>query len=309
MAYSFISMLALWREDNTVFDLFELPDKMTDWRDNIINSLMLDTAELEVIYPSTTFMKQALGLWSRRNAYNWSKLYDTLFFDYNPIWNKDGTVTITTEGNTGNTRKYNRNGTDTRNIDYTHSGNNTNNSSDTVSETSSGTSNETINGSSSENVNGTTAENDTLVKSYNETVGNYVFGYNSESAAKSSEQTTGSEEKDTDTKSGSSTTNSSGTNSSTTSGKTGSVKSTSGTGTENKKETAEDKTVDKNVSTITDSTEDSGNSTGKENRIEQGNIGVTTTQSMIAEEREIVQFNLIDYIVRDFKNHFCILIY
>lgn len=40
-----------------------------------------------------------------------------------------------------------------------------------------------------------------------------------------------------------------------------------------------------------------------------GNIGVTTTQDMIKQQREVVQFNLTDYIVEDFKRHFCIMIY
>lgn len=40
-----------------------------------------------------------------------------------------------------------------------------------------------------------------------------------------------------------------------------------------------------------------------------GNIGVTTTQEMIQKQREVVQFNLIDYIVEDFKKEFCILVY
>lgn len=40
-----------------------------------------------------------------------------------------------------------------------------------------------------------------------------------------------------------------------------------------------------------------------------GNIGVTTTQQMILAQRELVQFNLIDYITEDFKKEFCIMIY
>lgn len=40
-----------------------------------------------------------------------------------------------------------------------------------------------------------------------------------------------------------------------------------------------------------------------------GNIGVTTTQQMITQEREVVQFNVIDYIVNDFKKTFCIMVY
>lgn len=40
-----------------------------------------------------------------------------------------------------------------------------------------------------------------------------------------------------------------------------------------------------------------------------GNIGVTTTQSMIKEERDVVKFNIIDFIIDSFKNRFCILVY
>ena len=40
-----------------------------------------------------------------------------------------------------------------------------------------------------------------------------------------------------------------------------------------------------------------------------GNIGVTTTQKLISEQREIDLFNLYDIIIEDFKMRFCILVY
>lgn len=40
-----------------------------------------------------------------------------------------------------------------------------------------------------------------------------------------------------------------------------------------------------------------------------GNIGVTTTQKMIQEERDIAEFSIINYITQSFKERFCILIY
>lgn len=40
-----------------------------------------------------------------------------------------------------------------------------------------------------------------------------------------------------------------------------------------------------------------------------GNIGVTTTQKMISEEREIANFSIINYIALAFKERFCILVY
>lgn len=41
----------------------------------------------------------------------------------------------------------------------------------------------------------------------------------------------------------------------------------------------------------------------------KGNIGVTTTQQMIEQERGVVEFNIYDYIIESFKKRFCILVY
>ena len=40
-----------------------------------------------------------------------------------------------------------------------------------------------------------------------------------------------------------------------------------------------------------------------------GNIGVTTSQQMINQEREVALFNIYDSIVTDFKKRYCILVY
>lgn len=41
----------------------------------------------------------------------------------------------------------------------------------------------------------------------------------------------------------------------------------------------------------------------------RGNIGVTTTQQMMEQERNIADFNLYDIITEDFKQRFCLLVY
>ena len=41
----------------------------------------------------------------------------------------------------------------------------------------------------------------------------------------------------------------------------------------------------------------------------QGNIGVTTTQKMLQEERELAEFSMINYITMSFKRRFCLMIY
>lgn len=40
-----------------------------------------------------------------------------------------------------------------------------------------------------------------------------------------------------------------------------------------------------------------------------GNIGVTTSQQMIMSEREVAEFCMVDYIVKDFISRFCVMVY
>lgn len=43
--------------------------------------------------------------------------------------------------------------------------------------------------------------------------------------------------------------------------------------------------------------------------VSQGNQGITTTQQMIKEQREVEEFNLYDIIISEFKTRFCLLVY
>lgn len=47
----------------------------------------------------------------------------------------------------------------------------------------------------------------------------------------------------------------------------------------------------------------------KENLYARGNIGVTSTQDLINQQRDVVQFDIIQFIVEDFKSEFCVMIY
>lgn len=65
------------------------------------------------------------------------------------------------------------------------------------------------------------------------------------------------------------------------------------------------------------SQQSSGNTTNTEERQNEivrsgrahGNIGVTSSQQLIEEERRVAQFNIYDYIINSFKNRFCLLVY
>lgn len=63
------------------------------------------------------------------------------------------------------------------------------------------------------------------------------------------------------------------------------------------------------TSNVSRETKDSNNGTTTHEQSETGNIGVTMTQQMITAEREIAVFNIIDFIINDFKERFCLRIY
>ena len=60
---------------------------------------------------------------------------------------------------------------------------------------------------------------------------------------------------------------------------------------------------------ISGETQSSASRTTKRIGRAYGNIGVTTTQQMIEEERRISEFDIDDIIIQEFKKTFCILIY
>lgn len=165
--------LITYRPD--VFDDMALPESVN--RENVINQIIMTCADLELLYPDGDFMKQAIMHWSQVMIPVFEKMSATVNITYNPIWNKDGTITE-----------------------------------------------EVKTGAESENISS-------------------VKGFNSNNWA--------------------------------------------------------------------EHTKGSGSAEGTETRtrIEQGNIGVTTTQQMLKEEREVSQFSIYEFIADNFKQHFCLMIY
>lgn len=67
--------------------------------------------------------------------------------------------------------------------------------------------------------------------------------------------------------------------------------------------------TDTTSATNTDSTTDAGTQSQNHEGRMHGNIGVTTTQQMIEEERRVALFNLYDVIADSFVSEFCLMIY
>lgn len=107
-----LSIQGIYEYDPSVFDGFDSPS-YTDAnnvthtlnRDDVINNILLQCAELEVIYPSPSMMKFAISVWSASNQDAWDKLYASQLVKYNPIWNVDADISITRWGSSENTDK------------------------------------------------------------------------------------------------------------------------------------------------------------------------------------------------------------
>ena len=84
-----MNLLSLYNYDESLFDNLVLPEGID--KDTLVNNLLLDTVSQEVLYADPDIMKQAIGIWSKKELPVWQKLKDTLDIrgTYNPIYNYD----------------------------------------------------------------------------------------------------------------------------------------------------------------------------------------------------------------------------
>lgn len=99
-----LDIMALYNYDQTLFSAFQVPTSIT-WvehgpdgdvthtesipytKQNIIDNILLECAELEVIYPDADYMKLAIGVWSSKRMYTWQRIADVLYRKYDPFVN------------------------------------------------------------------------------------------------------------------------------------------------------------------------------------------------------------------------------
>lgn len=328
MLRAMITPLTLYNRDNTIFAGLQLPSRpftdrgyddlfLTGWdmdSNVLINNLLLETAEMNVLYTDPAFMKFAIAEWSKKELPVWQSLYESMFFKYNPIWNKDGTLKHTA--------------TETRNLarGLTRSGTNGSTVTDGGSDATVIDRNISI------------ERDEDSSRSYSETEQRDITATETPAASTTVQTTYGSTE--------TASTNVSAYDASTLQARDQTITGKTGTDTvltspTGKNETVTDDDVERSgtdtllshnddtseefdeTSTTTygktqtmsgtDSSTESGTDTGTVGTItedqEYGNIGVTMTQQLIQEERKLVEFNIYDYIIRSFKKRFCLLLY
>ena len=300
-----MSPLGLYRWDETIFDLMQIPTALN--KPTLIDNLLAETAELEVLYPNPVVFKNLVAVWSAKQIDIWNRLYATTQYEYNPIENynryetgsEDGTGRTTHSGTdtTADTTTYG--GTDGRTEAIMQGGRDTN----TETKREGGTESEATTGHSE------LSGSDEVIGE--DTKGHWTAGFDSTASGQSDglvKQTRDQDDATTTTNYGKE------------EDSTGSKTTTFGKTENNTEELAYGKTENvQETRTYGQTIQKAGNMThgeqiattneGSHELHAHGNIGVTTTQKLIREQRDIELFNLYDIIIEDFKMRFCILVY
>ena len=276
-----LSPLGLYNWDESIFDLMQIPSALD--KPTLVQNLLAETAELEVLYPNPVVFKNLVGVWSAKQIDIWNRLYATTQYEYNPIENYNRYET----GSDSGTGRTTHSGTDGRTEAITTGG------KDTLDMT------RRDGGTESENTTSNVEQGGQDVVTGADTKGHWIAGFDSQPSGQDDglvKQTRDQDDVTTTTEYGR--TEDATETKQTTFGKTETNKDETTYGkTEN---ITESKTYGQQISTTND---------GEHELHAHGNIGVTTTQKLIREQREIDLFNLYDIIIEDFKMRFCILIY
>ena len=279
MRGAMLDLLGMYQYDNTVLDLMQIPEALD--RSTLIDNLLIESAEMELLYSNIGFLKQAIGSWSAKNLHVWEELYATTQYEYNPIWNKDGTIleTVTKD------LTYNDDHTRTDNLkseeDYTRTDDLK--TEDDHTRTDDLKAEEDYTRTDDLKTEDDHTRTDDLKNTTDSTTTTSVFGYNSSTEAPSEKEILDLDGSNTGTQRNAGSTTNTGTQRN--------AGSTSNTGTQ------------RNAGSSTES------GTISTARIEQGNIGLTSTQQLIEEQRKVVEFNIMDVIIKDFIQRFCIGVY
>lgn len=298
-----ISIMGLYNNDNSIFDLMHVPTGFTNNdTDCVKNSILAECAELEILYPNPTVMKNMIGLWSYKELPYWQRVYNASLLEYNPIENYRRTETESiTDGRTeehsgsdvntsGGSDSLKKTGSDTS----TDSGSDTLARTGTVSNAAGGT--DTSSGTS----------NTTYAESGTETTEHDISGFDSNTLVpNTSDSTTFGKNEDTDSEA----------ENSTTYGRTDTqTLNTEDETTYGKVNTQNHNTTDTTTYGKTDTLQHGEKieheGTSERSVLAFGNIGVTTSQDMLTQEMEVAKIiQVIPIIVESFKNRFCLLVY
>ena len=91
--------------DPTILDGMTIPNGLN--LDTLKNNIILECAELEVLYSAPSFFRWAVDAWSLKESPTWEKMYKALQIEYNPLENYDRSESWTESGTRGNNKTVN----------------------------------------------------------------------------------------------------------------------------------------------------------------------------------------------------------
>ena len=86
-----LTILGLYNYDTSIFENLVLPDGVDEGE--AVMSIIMDNAELELMYPEPDTMKFLIGLWSTRMLPVWNRVLTAITTEYNPLENYNRTET------------------------------------------------------------------------------------------------------------------------------------------------------------------------------------------------------------------------
>ena len=88
-----LSILGLYKYQPTIFDALTIPSSVN--RQTLIDCIIMEGAELEMLYPNPDLLSRLIGAWSRARLAAWERMIGALDAEYSPIENSDRTETVT----------------------------------------------------------------------------------------------------------------------------------------------------------------------------------------------------------------------
>ena len=96
-----LSILGLYNFDPSTFDGLTVPAGLE--RDILIDYILMECADLEVLYPNLELMRELIKAWATARRHSWERLYQSTIQQYNMIHNYDRYEDWTDTGNRSTT--------------------------------------------------------------------------------------------------------------------------------------------------------------------------------------------------------------
>ena len=282
-------------ENQSLFDLLQLPAGID--KDLLADNILLTAGDFESLYDNPYFFRNMISVWGRKWYRTFDKWITVLNEEYDPLENYDRKEFWEDQGKMN--RKESTDTTDNLAVSQAIQ-----DAAQTITNSTSNTSTtDTQNSESNDTQNSESNDTQSVIGSTDTTTENTVSAYDSATYQPADKSV--SEVDNTSDTSARTTSNSSART----------TVALTGQGTDTNASHSQVDSTDTNNLTRQDArtiadvvNENRGDNNEHRGRI-HGNIGVKTSQSMLAEELEVQRFNIINEITDIFITEFCVLVY